>query len=576
MAKVKKDYRKKTLNEEISVLDVAVDKSSLSVKETRKLFKRGNAALNANNYPLAAKNFFKAWEADPDNLGLLTVVSHILAKLGHQAVAIEFLEKAVALHGLTEDICKVMGEMALSLEMFEAAEKIFAQAVQFNSQEEKYYINIATALEGQGNADGAIQFMEEVVKILNESSDCWCYLGALYKDQKAGTKMALAFERALLFNPENFVAMNNYARGLGLTPKVKELAERAIQVAPDVAEPHILLSNYLLYGGDLSAAWEHYEFRNDPSRGPLQTVQYTHDIRIWSGQPVYGKTIFIAAEQGIGDEIYFSQAFHKLIDDGAKLVIGCDKRLVHIFERSYPGVKAFAYKDAVKSGVRYRYFPEFDALKKSGTLKVDYSLAIGSIPLHYWKNVLNVKQFPDGYLRADDAEISKWKRELESLGNKPKIGLSWRSGHIEKSRVGHYVGLENLIPLIAEVDADFICLQYGYTQDELDEVKSKTGKSLCVWPEIDLKNDLEANLAIMSNLDMVLGPGIATQMLSLASGTETWQLGCRPWWAWEMTGDNSIYHSPKSSYWEPATRAGGDLMWADLVAKVVEAIKKKL
>lgn len=576
MTKVKKDHRKKSLKEEMSVLDVAVDKSSLSANETRKLFKRGNAALNANNFPLAAKHFFKAWEADPDNLGLLTVVAHILSKLGHQAVAIEFLEKAIAKHGLTEDICKVMGEMALSLEMFEAAEKIFAQAVQFNSKEIKYYMNIATALEGQGNPDGAIQFLEEVVKTIVNSSDCWCLLGTLYKTHFKGTaKIQKAFDMALYYNPDNIVALNNFAGALGAADRVEILARRAIKLKPGLAEPHVLLADFLLNRSRVDEAWEHYEYRKDTARGALQTTVKTHEIETWRGQPLNGRTIFLVAEQGIGDEVFYAQAFHKLVDEGASIIIGCDERLVEIFERSFPGSKAFSYVDDVKGNIRYRSFPAFDKLRKKNELTVDYSLDIGSIPLHFWKNTFEIKSFKDGYLLPNESNIQWWKNSFEKIGSKPKIGLSWRSGFFDKSRLGFYVGLENMLQIISEIDADFICLQYDYTQEELDKVKEVTGKSLYIWPEIDLKNDIEANIAMMVNLDLVLGPNIATQMLALACGAKTWLLGTRPWWAWLPAVDNSILHAPKSQYWPPDYSMPGITKWDGTIDQIISSIKEK-
>lgn len=567
----------------MSVLDVAVDKSSLSAKETRKLFKRGNTALNANNYPLAAKNFFKAWEADPNNLGLLTVVSHILSKLGHQAVAIEFLEKAIALHGLTEDICKVMGEMALSLEMFEAAEKIFAQAVQFNSQEEKYYINIATALEGQGNSDGAIEFMEEVVKILDKSSDCWCHLGTLYKNNKDHTKYAeaplgdmrfiRAFDRALELNPNNLAALNNYAGGMG-NLGVEELTRKAIEVDPSIAEPHVLLATNLLHKGNLSEGWKHYEYRNDPSRGSEQTCQYLHGLPTWEGQNLKGKSIFITSEQGIGDEVMFARGLKHIVDTGATVFIGCDERLVSIYERSFIGVKVYAHKDILKNGVRYRTFPEFDAAIQKAIIKVDYGLQIGSIPLHFWSDVSKIPEFKEGYLKADADLMKLWGEKLSLLGGKPKIGLSWRSGYRGREGSDSYIGLKNLLPLIKVLDADFICLQYDCREDELDYIEEETGKRLHLWPSVDLKQDIEANLAIISNMDIVIGPSIATQAFAMAVGAETLMaLWGQPWWCFSLQlHDNRVSYAPNVKLFKIVLA----YEWEPIVAQIIDECRDKL
>ena len=572
MVKVKKEYGKESLREEAAKLDVDLDESKLSTKETKKLFKRGNLALHNNNYPLAAKHFFKAWEADSDNLYLLTVVSHLLSKLGHQAVAIEFLEKAITLHGVTEDICKVMGEMALSLEMYAVAEKIFGHAVQFNPAEEKYYINIARCLEGQGKAQDAIAFMQEVVKILDQSSDCWGMLETLIKDHLAAQDSHKYFDKALELNPDNIVVLNNYAGCLGERPFAMELIRRAIAIDSNLAEPHVLLASLLLQKGQLTEGWEHYEYRNDPSRGTLQTVQFTHGLQVWNEEPLKGKSIFLGAEQGIGDEIFFLAGVQHFIALGAEVHVGCDARLVSIVERSFPNVKAYCYEDTIVNGVRYRNFPDFDmALKKK--ICVDYSLPIGSIPLHFWKKIEDIPKPSGGYFVADPDKQELWAKRFSSFSPKVRVGISWRSGHVDNKRQSHNVGLERMLPIIARFNAEYVCLQYDYTQEELDYIEKETGKTIHVWSDVDLRDDIESNLSIINNVDIVVGPCTAPQMLSMAAGKET-MLICwgRPWW--DFGQEKTVLsppHAPKAEFYEMLD----GLRWNELVLKVLYALKDK-
>lgn len=581
MAKIKRDRSKKKLSEEMKILDIAVDKNSLSAKETRKLFKRGNAALNANNYPLAAKHFFKAWEADPDNLDLLTVVAHILTKLGHQAVAINFLEQAIAKHGLTEDICKVMGEMAISLGMYESAEKIFSQAVNFNPQEEKYYIKIAESLERQGNAEGAIQFMEEVVKVLDNSSDCWAMLATLVKNYRLERESQPLFEKALKLNPKNAVALNNFAKYAYSKQHSMELLELAIKSEPNEPEPHVMLSMILFNEGSMKEAWKHYEYRHYPSRGSEQAIKFTHGLPIWDGRSLHGKTIFLAGEQGIGDEILFSLIVKQLLDRNISVHIGCDERLISIFERSFPGVKAYAYQDETKLGIRYRYFPVFDAALKAKTIEVDYAHPIASIGKYLWKTPSEIPVFQDGYLTANNETTADFALQLNQSTKKTKIGLSWRSGYTGQSRDdGQYIGIERLLPLISAVDAEFICLQYDCKAEEIELIKEKTGKTLRVFDGIDLKKDIEANLAIMKNLDVILGPNIATQMFAIALGCEVWIPGWNlPWWHFGKAPESlRVPHAPRSRYFLIDKECKIRIVenpWEEVVAEMTGELQKR-
>ena len=130
-------------------VELKVGDKRITDKSTRKLIHKGNVAYRAGNFSLAAKHFAKAWEADYDNLFLLTIISHSLAKLGNRDVAIALIEKAISVHGITEDIIKIIGEMATDMGMFEVAEKIYNQAIQLYPAIEDNYINLTAVIEKQ-------------------------------------------------------------------------------------------------------------------------------------------------------------------------------------------------------------------------------------------------------------------------------------------------------------------------------------------------------------------------------------------------------------------------------------------
>ena len=554
-------------------VDLKSDDTPISDKATRKLIHKGNVAYRAGNFSLAAKNFLKAWDTDQENLYLLTIISHSLAKLGDVEAAISLIEKTIKIHGLNEEIIAIIGEMASDMGMFDIAEKIYNQAIQINPANEKNYIELSTVIEKQGRPDESIALMREVVKPFSNSSTAWCHLASLVKVHHSRDEACELYGKSLELDSNNLVALNNFARIQGDPEKSQALLKRAIKIDPKLAEVHVGLATSLLLEGKLKEAWKHYEFRLDPSRGPNQTCQYTHQFPSWNGSSLKGKHIFLAAEQGIGDEIYFATAFQELIKRGAILYIGCDERLIDIYERSFENAKAFHFEDNLLNGVRYRSFPELDTLVKKGETHIDYVFNIGSIAKYFWHKRSDIPKYDNGYLIADAGKVKDWQNTLQhECKDKLKIGISWRSGIVNADRTHATIGLKNIISLIANTDAEFICLQYGSTQEELDQIETETGKKLHVWPDIDLKKDIETNLALINNMDYVIGPNIATQMMAMASGARTWiTTSGAPWWSYRYDPKNiGIPHAPMSKLWNKWSKKD----WPQIVKEMTDTLSK--
>ena len=76
-------------------------------------------------------------------------------------------------------------------------------------------------------------------------------------------------------------------------------------------------------------------------------------------------------------------------------------------------------------------------------------------------------------------------------------------------------------------------LQYGDVDEDVAELKAFFGNRFITFrDQLDLKQDIEGNLALMSYMDLVAGPAISTQSFAMALGKETRiLLRGRPWWS---------------------------------------------
>src|SRR5678816_1447352 len=88
-----------------------------------------------------------------------------------------------------------------------------------------------------------------------------------------------------------------------------------------------------LGAGDFERGWLDYEHR--PSR--LKLASLMDEYEEWDGSPLAGKTLFIAREQGFGDEIMFARYLPLLAELGGKVVLHTYPELARLFA-SVPGV----------------------------------------------------------------------------------------------------------------------------------------------------------------------------------------------------------------------------------------------
>jgi hypothetical protein len=129
----------------------------------------------------------------------------------------------------------------------------------------------------------------------------------------------------------------------------------------------------------------------------------------WNGHPT---DLYLVAEQGVGDEIIFSNAYQKLIDKNPDLTIECDSRLIPAFERTFKAKFESRWKNGVvndplpldvQRGNHAAFMPAGNALKYAVQDKTD---------------------FVDNWIVMDEKKTQWWRNWLKDYP-KPHVGVSW-------------------------------------------------------------------------------------------------------------------------------------------------------
>ena len=523
--------KQKTKLEKLGFVDTGI-----SVRELRKSLKRGQEYAQNEEWAKALPELLIAWDAMPDDLAVLTLLSHSLAQLGVRDKAVMVLERTLSVHGATPEIMGVMLNLALEMAMYDVAVKLCMVLIEDNPKHANHYVNLATAYTGVGELDKSIDMLQGVLPMFPENSDLWNVLATQVRSRDGVEASSVFFEEALRLAPNDFKILSNYGQSLlmsGEWDKALELDLRAIEANPKSPEPRLGAAQLLFYAGRLKEAWEHYEFRLSTRRKTSQTQIYTHEVPIWEGQPLEDKTLFVTAEQGIGDEVMFGNFLPFLYDRAKKLVIGCDYRLVDIYQRRFPDAHVERYIDKMVSGYRYRSFPKAQYYHEKGEMVMDYAMPVCSIAQFDWLSLDAVKPHPKGFMRAAPDQLEAMKARLAKISDKPKVALAWRSGLMNAERSYVYATIEALGPLREIADkVDFINIQYGEVSEEVVKAKEMFGLTIHCLEDIDLKADIDANLAIMEACDLVISSSSAPGQFAMAAGVPTIVMASvKVWWA---------------------------------------------
>ncbi|MCJ9430316.1 tetratricopeptide repeat protein [Kordiimonas marina] len=556
---------------------IHVQTSPQILRKAQKALTAGVKASRKGDWAEAVKHMTVAWDMAPNDLNILTSLAHSLVQLGVREQAIEVLERALRFHEPTPEILGIMLELAVGMDFNDIGIQIGRHLVALDPDTPGNYVNLATAYLGAEQYEEAIELLQAVLPRFPEEADLWNVLANVVRLRDGIEQSEVFYQEALKHDPNNFKVLSNYAQNLERMYRFDEALEmdrRAMKASPGSPEPRLGASINLFFRGEMKEAWDLYEARFDPRRKITQNLQYTHQIPAWKGQSLAGKTLFVTAEQGIGDEIMFGNYLPFLYDEAEKLVIGCDTRLVSLYQRRFPNAVVGGYNGVVRHGYRYRYFPEIEQLIAKGELHVDYSVPVASCAQFAWLKTEDIKPHPEGFLKADPKLSKKFAKRLQEISDKPKVALAWRSGNVEGLRAAGYASIEDMGPLFAALKdkVDFINVQYGDCQAELDKVREMFGVEIHNFEDVDLKKDIEANIAIMQNCDLAVAGASAPCTFAMAAGVSTIMINpIRPWWSF-----GSKDHAPfaRDGAFVDADLKPGE--WGKTLEAVTEMAKEKL
>ncbi|NQU60567.1 MAG: tetratricopeptide repeat protein [Rhodospirillales bacterium] len=509
----------------------------------------------------AAESYRQATEADPDfaeahyNLGV------VLQLLGNAENAADAFRRAIS---IKPDYFQAHTNLGAALETMgntEDAIVAYRLAIDANPSHARAFANLGGAWQKLKRPDDALVALEKALELESQFPEALNNMGNVLCDLGRFDDAIDHFQRALALMPDFKEAHHNLGNTHKKAGRMDDAATslgRALEIDPDYAEAHWNLSHVLLLQGRLADGWGEHEWRWRCAEAPAQKRDFPQSS--WPGpnanKDAGAKTVLVWGEQGVGDEILFSSMIPDLLDTNANVVIECDRRLVPLFQRSFPEAKCIAQVHP----------PSPESI--SGD--IDYQTPSGS--LGRWLRP-DLASFParTSYLMPDP-ERREAIREKYRDGETPLlVGISWSSINEyiggEKSVSLADLGFLGKIPGIRLVD-----LQYGNTENQRRAFEETTGAAVNHDNDIDQMADLDGFAAQVAALDLVVGVSNTTAHMAGALGVETFvMLSAVPLSCWMLERDDSPWYPSIKLF-----RQGAPGDWSAVLKQVEAAVRARV
>ena len=325
--------------------------------------------------------------------------------------------------------------------------------------------------------------------------------------------------------------------------------ERAIHIEPRHKNANGHLSHTLLLLGQFDRGWKQYEWRKQLDE-PVGNATYPQPA--WSGEkPIVGLTMFIHAEQGLGDTLQFCRYAKRVQALGARVILSVQRRLVRLLGQLDPGI------EIIGDGPPPAAF--------------DYHCALMSLPLAFGTDASSIPA-EIRYLSGEPARVEKWRRQIGEAGL--KVGVCWRGTSVGAGTEKSFP-LKDLYAISRVPEVRLMSLQKGEGSDELNSA-FKDMLVISFGDELDPGNDAFLDTAaIMESLDLIITADTSIAHLAGALGRPTWvALKHVPDWRWGLEGDLTPWY-PSMRLFRQRSRDDWKNVFAEMESELTAAATRR-
>jgi tetratricopeptide (TPR) repeat protein len=441
----------------------------------------------------------------------------------------------------TNDLLKKGYDLLVEGKDLDTANDLFNTVLNYDKDSLEILFHIASVYQKKGYYALSMILLKHIIRERPNFVEAINNLGFAFKQEqmndqareefKATLKIASEDERYKETLHEYYTNLGSMYVGNGTPDEAIELLDKALQLDPTF---HMALWNRALCyleKGDYAQGFRDYDYGDRIDRTAKRTYKRHEELPTWDGTP--GKTVVVYGEQGIGDELMFATMLPDIMKD-CKVIFDAHPRLAEMFRLSFPQIPIYGTRKT-------------DNLPWGEFHNIDAKIAVASLGKFYRRKKEDFPKTP--YLKADYALVQKYKDQLASISNRPKIGISWQGGTKLTNKNTRYIPLDLWLPIF-DVDADFISLQYNpKAYKEVDAFMKDHGAVIHHWPST--LADYDETAGLVANLDLIISVPQSVVHLAGAMGVPTLQL-CPKHALWQMGpyGENMPWYGCVENIWQ--------------------------
>ena len=509
----------------------------------------GALFAQVKKYPQAIKFLSKAIIVDPNHAGCFSNLGISFQKLRRLEEALSSYDKAISLQADYAEAYSNRGAVLQELKRFDEALSSYDKAISIKGDYAEAFNSRGTVLEELKRLEEALSSYHKAISINKDFTESYYNRGNVLHKLKRLEEALSSYDKAISLHEDYAEAYSNRGTVLEELKRLDEALssyEKAISINKDYAEAYWNSSICYLLAGNFNEGWARYEWR-----WQSKSISKTAGIRkfsqpLWLGTEVLkDQTIFLYAEQGLGDTIQFSRYVSLVAGLGAKVVLEVQPSLV----------KLLSYLEGISQIIsKGDKLPNFD-----------YQCPLMSLPLAF-KTELKTIPSVSKNISSDEKKVEKWQAILGEK-TKPRVGIVWSGAVNHKNDLQRSLKLSQLI---THLPSDY---EYLSLQKEISDVDKEVLIEYCKIKHFgdDLK-DFTDTAALCELIDIVISVDTSVAHLAGTLGKNTWiLLPYSPDWRWLLDRNDSPWYSSVKLYRQEKIND-----WESVLVNIESDLKKLL
>ena len=462
-------------------------------EDLARLVRRAERAGREGDIRKAERLFGVVLAHRPDSFDALHGLGLLKLNSGSADAALPLIQRALQSDPSRAEGFATLGLVFHTLKDFPRALASYDEGLRLASDDAELLSRRGVGLMELGRAGEALEHFDRALVAVPDHLDALGNRGnALLRLNRVAEAVA-AYDRVLQFAPRSAGLHANRAAALRRLDRPREALSSALvalAIRPDFPQARFVEAVARLSMGDFAAGWRAYESRW--RIGWLASQRRSFTAPLWLGEePLDGKTIFLHAEQGLGDTLQFARYVPTLAALGANVVLEVQPELVRLLSGLRGLTKIIARKETP---------PPHDFHCPLLSLPLAFETTLETIPTHV------------PYVAATEADMAIWRTRLPQRNS--RVGLVWSGVRSHDNDLNRSMRLETLAPLLDLPEVSFIGLQHDVRTEDMTFLQSRRD----IAPVGQHFADFADTAAVVAQLDAVIAVDTAVAHLAGAMG----------------------------------------------------------